>query len=445
MKRKKKSIFFQDELNFSIGQLYDSHVHWFMTGDLALGLSLSEVSSLRQLQSLEIKPAHWRGSFLCGFGWDETKFDKSLRLSCDTLDQVFPDVPVFFSRRDGHSSWLNTRALTMLGFMKGFSQNDQGQPHDPPGILREKDHMKALLALPAFSHADVVKRLQAGQDIFLSQGFTHIREMTATLDLWKAAVAMEAEGQLKMHVDLNFVCDNLADFPRALSAWKTAFDHESRRVKARGIKIFFDGSLGSGTALITNRKTREISGMQLWSMTDFEEVVERTWQAGAEISIHALGDEAVDLVVRGCRAVNARGISGILNLEHVQVLRPETLPLMKALHVRCHLQPCHWLSDRHFLRGKEFENLAELFPWERLRTNNIPISFGSDSPIEPPNFGQNLKALQLSTEAGIAEFGGDLIRSHQYPFGDGILAKSVFRNGSFSHIEWGSIPIPVTK
>ncbi len=437
MKRKAESKLFQKDLNFTIDQLYDSHVHWLMTGDLALGLNLSEISSFDQLQSLDIKPTHWRGSFLCGFGWDETKFDKSLSLSIETLDQVFPDVPVFFSRRDGHSSWLNTKALNILGFSYSFSPNSRGQLHDPPGILRENDHMKALLALPAFSHADMVKRLQAGQDVFLAQGFTHIREMTATLDLWNAAVSMEAEGQLKMHVDLNFVCDNLADFPRALSAWQTAFGHSSPRLKARGIKIFFDGSLGSGTALTMNRKTREISGMQLWSMTDFQEVVERTWQAGAEISIHALGDEAVDRVVRGCREVNARGTSGILNLEHVQVLRPETLPLMKALHVRCHLQPCHWLSDRHFLRGKDFENLAELFPWERLRTNNIPISFGSDSPIEPPSFAQNLKALQLSPEAGIAEFGGDLICSHQYPAGDGIPAKSVFQNGSFSHIEWG--------
>ena len=89
--------------------------------------------------------------------------------------------------------------------------------------------------------------------------------------------------------------------------------------------------------------------------------------------------------------------------------------MMKPLHVRCHMQPCHWLSDRVWLQEKLGDLYKYVFPWEALRLAQIPISFGCDSPVEPPSFLRNKEALEKSVQAGIRKFNGDLSVAHSHP------------------------------
>lgn len=421
--------------SFSVNQLYDSHVHWLNTGDLALGLNLNTLRNEDQLRAIELKGEYFRGEWLYGFGWDENKFDLGFELHRATLDRVFPNFPVIFSRADGHSSWLNSLALQRLG-MIDFLLLDKGELN-PSGILREREHMIGILNLPPLTHSQIVDRLLVAQEIFLSQGFTHIRDMASDQRLWNAARELENQGKLRLHVELNFTCEDRVDFERALLEFKQVQKTKTPHLKPRGIKLYFDGSLGSGTALLGRGPGQGVEGLQLWSHEDLVYVLNETWAIGAEISIHALGDEAVDRVVRLCRQVSATGLSGILNLEHVQVLRNETIQLMKPLHIRCHLQPCHWLSDRQWLAQRLKDKIVEAFPWERLRLAQVPICFGSDSPIENADLFQNLEAIALSKDEGIPALSVDPLKFHQYPYQDGCRTISEFASGKLTQIHWG--------
>jgi predicted amidohydrolase YtcJ len=424
----------QNTDTFSVNQLYDSHVHWLSTGDLALGLNLNGLVSEAQLRATFIKKEYFRGEWLYGFGWDENKFEKDFELNRQTLDRVFPNFPVIFSRADGHSSCLNTLALQRLKMLDSSFLGEIDSSMN--GILRETEHMVGILNLPPLTHSEIMSRLLIAQEIFLSQGFTHIRDMASDLKLWNAALELEKQGKLRLHVEFNFTCENRIDFERALLEFKQVQKAKTLHLKPRGIKLYFDGSLGSGTALIGRGPGYPAEGLQLWSNEDIIYVLNKTWEIGAEISIHALGDEAVDRVVRLCRQVSATGLSGVLNLEHVQVLRNETIQLMKPLHIRCHLQPCHWLSDRAWLASRLKGKLAEAFPWERLRLAQVPFSFGSDSPIEVASLYQNLEAIALSSQDGIPALSVEPLKFHQYPFPDGCLTTSEFSGGKLVQIHW---------
>jgi predicted amidohydrolase YtcJ len=382
--------------------LYDSHTHFQPTGEVLLGLDLRSLKTRKDLQSLPLNPEYLRGEWLHGFGWDENDFT-DLVLNKKTLDQFFPDRPVLLSRVDGHSSWLNSAALKKLGL-----ESDSG-------ILKEKDHIEALLSLPDFSKKQKINFLKKAIQVFNSQGFTHIRDMGSTEDQFLLAKEIEEAGELTLLVVHNFVCENLKDFDRAMAEALRCKNLESDLLKVAGLKFYYDGSLGSDTALLSQPyegKTEKGYGLVNWNDKDLASVIKKTWEQGFEVSVHTIGDEAAHRVVQIARKIYSEGVSGPLNLEHAEVLRPDTIQAMKSLHVTCHIQPCHWLSDNKWLEKKLTTLFRYAFPWEALRLAKIPFFFGSDAPIEPVNLFSNLRALEESQKYGIRKLGDDPLKYH---------------------------------
>lgn len=385
-----------------IPRLYDSHVHWLGTGQIAVGLQLYDLEKAEDIAAIPVKPEYFRGKWLVGFGWDPSKWaDKQLPTK-EILDRAFPDYPVFLQRGDGHCSWLNSIALDQLGFECGHS-----------GILMEEEHFKAYYSLPKLSDNQIRHSLKKGCEIFNSAGFTHIRDMTCDEQQWRAALALEQAGELTLYVQENFLCEQPKDIERVLDLLEKAKTQETAHLKAQGIKVFFDGTLGSDTAWLSqcNCAHHKFS----WSSDDIENLLKQAWSKGFEVAIHTIGDEAAHQVVLAARKVMATNqYTGWLNLEHVEVLRPETVLMMKALHVRCHMQPCHWLSDKAWLKEKLGELYKHAFPWGTLSRSGIPLYFGSDSPVARASFWDNQRALTESIKARIPALKGEIVDYHSF-------------------------------
>lgn len=406
-----------------IPRLYDSHTHFIATGEFAGGLTLKNLKSAEELEHLELKDSYFRGDWLMGFGWDDTLWAKPPHKNI--LDRLFPNNPVFFARLDGHRCWLNTRALTYLGFQS------------ESGILWEKDHLQAWDRLPAYTRSQQRGHVLSACKVYNRAGFTHVRDMSCTESLWELLVSMSDAGDLTLAIEENVTSHDIHDFDGVLDLCVRARKTETPFLRMKGVKVFYDGSLGSETAYLSkpyNGKTEGPRGAPLWSLDHVEEVIKRTWAAGLEFSVHTIGDEAAHEVVQLARKVSAQGAVGRLNLEHAQVLRPETIKMMKPLHVRCHMQPCHWLSDRTWLETKLGSLYKYAFPWEALRLAQIPMSFGCDSPVEPPSFLRNKEALEKSGEAGIRKFGGNLLEVHSHPDGSFMDSHTIFENDTLKEI-----------
>jgi len=337
----------------NVASLYDSHVHWLGTGQIESGLKLFHLRSAEDVATLVIKPAHFRQDWLVGFGWDHNLWPARTLPTKAILDRYFPQHPVFFQSGDGHSSWLNSLALHRLGYDSSHS-----------GILVEDEHFKAYSSLPFQDDEQVRGALKTATQMFNEAGFTHIRDMTCNEQQWNQAVSLDNDGELSLYVQENFLCEKPQDLENVLSLAQKARSQQTKHVTVQGIKIFFDGTLGSNTAYLSKCTCSSLK--TAWRLADIENLIHQCWSHGFEVSVHTIGDEAVHQVVSTARKIMAKNeITGWLNLEHVEVLRPETLQMMKALHVRCHMQPCHWLSDRstvvtvtfdlHFVSGILFD------------------------------------------------------------------------------------------
>ena len=304
--------------------LYDSHVHWLMTGEFLSGLNLVSIRSAEDLRKIQLQPTSFRGSWIYGFGWNENHFEKDFVPHRSILDQIFPDNPVFFVRADGHSSWVNTKALSLLGFLdstKSLSTYIEQDQQGPTGILRETAHMQVYPLLPAKNTSQLKTELLQGMNYFLQNGFTHIRDMTTQPAQWKAELELFHSNQIQLHAEHNFVCENFEGLDSTLELLKQFKKEETPYLKIRGAKIFYDGSLGSHTAALSQNyadQDHDSKGFILWSEAQLAEALKKFWSAQFEVSVHTIGDAAAHSAVSVARKVSADGFVGHLNLEHVQ-------------------------------------------------------------------------------------------------------------------------------
>ncbi len=435
-------------MNWEIPRCYDSHNHMLATGVMQSGLRLYDLKSSQDVAKLKIEKHHFRGPWLVGFGWDQSKWSDPQFPTAQDLDLVFPDFPVAFSRADGHATWLNSKAMELVGYLNK-TESEKAPPAGgvvlrdqygkPTGIFIETTKVEIESLIPSSTRQQNKDFLKSAIRYFNQRGYSHIRDMSGFQEQWELLRELDLENELTLYVDENFTCENIVDFERALLEAKQARATETTHLKARGIKFYFDGALGSEGAFIsqfyagTNKR-----GLTLWPLEQVELVIERTWKENFQVCIHAIGDEAVHQVVQAALRVKTKmGYSGKVNIEHAEMIRSETIEIMKNLDVTCHLQPCHWLTDQRWLKEKIPSLYQHVFPWAALQNANVKFQWGSDSPIEEASIFNNWRALTESPKQGIPPMQGNLLLPHTHQeeawgpdclssFKDGALSKFIF-------------------
>lgn len=389
-----------------IDRCYDSHVHWAYTGEKLSELNLRELTNPGDIKKMTIDKKHFRGSWLCGFGWDETKWTTPQLPTRFDLDELFPNHPVYFTRADGHAAWVNTAALKLLGYFDSPQKYEKmilkDASGEPTGIVIESAAIDISFQLPPFTDEEIESQLLLAMKLFNRSGFTHIRDMTGNYQTWKCAHRLEIKQQLSLFVEMNFIAESLADLNRAITEAKKAQSEKSKHLRVAGIKIFLDGSLGSESAFLSKEYlTSAQRGLTLFSSEDLFEVARQVWLAGFPLAVHSIGDAASELLVDVALAVVKSGVNGKLHIEHAQVMSSEIIKKLKNLNATIHMQPIHFLTDRKWLKQKLGDLYSSAFPWAAIEAQGITLQFGSDSPIEESSLLKISEALNLAQREGI--------------------------------------------
>lgn len=418
---------------FQIQSCYDSHVHWLMTGEKKSFMNLEEIDSLLNPSGISIHPNQFKGDWLMGFGWHDNHFGNQ-KPSMRYLDLISTTYPICFIKKDAHSCLLNSKAMDL--FLQRFGENseqltflERDEKGMPTGVLKEATFYMLFSMLPENSDLKIKEYLLKGQQYFLENGFSHIRDMTCSQKQWCLLEELESQDLIKIHADILFNIENISDLKEKLIFLAEKRKQLFKHLHIQGIKFFLDGSLGSETAYISEPYLHTNStGFKLWNDSDLKEALKLIWTAGLQVSIHTLGDESVKSVIEVARELQKEKVTGVLHLEHVELLSVETIQLMKGLHIRCHMQPCHWLSDQKWIDKKLSPKIKKnLFRWEALRKSKIALFFGSDSPIEEASVFLNLEALEDSAAKGIEKLEDDYLKYFSHPSKKNAL--SLFKNG----------------
>lgn len=409
-------------------------------------VSLWDLQAPADVRHLELHPRFYRGEWLLGFGWDQHRFPSPSFPTRFDLDAIFPSTPVAFSRADGHALWVNTKALEVTGLLKPVSEwrlpagaeaiaDDSGLP---TGLLIDRAMELIFSVIPQDSLTQKKKDLLEACASYNRAGFTHLRDMSGDESQWQALCELEAEKSLTLYLDQNFTFERAEDFSKALDLSIRARREKHSHLQPRGLKFYIDGALGSEGALLSRPYPGGNSkGLQLWSLEQIQEWTQKAWEQNLEMSVHAIGDEASFLVAQAARQTWEKGVHGVLNLEHAEVVRPETFDLLRGIPTVFHMQPCHWNSDRRWLKEKLGPLYAHVFRWTEARERGFEVIWGSDSPIEKPSLFDNQSALEHSPEAGIPAFPGDWWRPHVHPnpkWGEG--CRTVIENGQVVRVDF---------
>lgn len=363
-----------------------------------------------------------RQEWLLGFGWDQHIFADNFKPHRKVLDELYPSIPVAFTRVDAHSFWVSTEALKRAGL---YSQNipspegghieldEQGWP---TGLLTDLAYEPVRGLIPVDDAYQIRRNLLSAIQMFNGVGITHIRDMSCDEQQWNESCYLAEQKDFTLAVVQNFGAETPDKFNKALELAVRARKQHPRLIRPGAIKIYFDGALGSEGAKISRPySSGSGSGFVLFERIALKEMIQRTWSLGLDIAVHTIGDEAADIVATVAHELWEMGEVGRLHLEHVELLRPDTIIKLKNQNVVCHMQPSHWLADKPWLEEKIGDLIQYAFPWGALDEAGIQFFFGSDSPISDPGLTPSIEALADAEKNGIRSPSRPVSFYHSFP------------------------------
>ncbi len=240
----------------------ESHIHP-TTALLANGADL-QYSSVEQVVASAKKwaDAHPDAKLITGFGWRYMLFPTT-GPTREPLDKVFPDRPVFLFAIDGHSAWVNSKALALAGVnartpdpAPGFSwfQRDP-KTGEPTGWLVEVPAGQAVLSkLQTVDENAVISAMTQRLPEFSAAGITAVFD--AGIPLMPTPLGMQAyqdlekENKLPIRVVASYYWNNPAIEDPAGIALDLRSKYHSELVQFRALKINVDGGESQHTAVM---------------------------------------------------------------------------------------------------------------------------------------------------------------------------------------------------
>lgn len=391
---------------FVLPGFHDRHVHPVSGGveltrcDLNASADRNEVLARLGACVAALGDRPW----LVGGGWDLTLFPGGVADRRD-LDAILPDRPAALDSADGHSTWVNSKALALAGITAATP--------DPEGGRIERDASGAPIGTLRESAADLVDRLLpettaderlAGLRLAVAKahgfGIVALTEASAGAETTAAYDALDRAGELGLRVVVSQHLgpeDGVAGIP-ALVQERAA--RHAPHVRATAVKLFADGVIEGGTAALLEAYVgRPGSGIPNWSAEALRQVIAALDRERFQIHIHAIGDRAIRDALDGLAA--ARTANGARDarplLAHIQLFAPSDIPRFRELGVVADFQPL-WAYADAYIRDLTEPFLGPgrsrwLYPIASVARTGAVLAAGSDWSVSSMN---PLEAIEVA-------------------------------------------------
>jgi predicted amidohydrolase YtcJ len=363
----------------------DAHCHFF-----GYGMNLMEYVNLagtKDLESIYKKlQEHFvktNGEWLLGRGWDQNLWPEKSFPDNNRLNELFPDVPVYLVRIDGHAAWCNKKALELAGITVN-TRIDGGELLIKNGRLTGVlvDNAKELVykLIPAPNTALKTKALLTAQNNCLGVGLTSVTDCGLAKETILLMDSLQKQGLLKMRI--NAMMDPSGEnFDYFLKKGPYLTD----RLQVNTIKIYADGALGSRGALLIDDYADDAGnrGMMMERPEFYDSVCQKALDANFQVATHCIGDGANRFVLhlygKFLKGKNDRR----WRIEHAQVVHPEDIELFAKYSVVPSIQATHATSDM-FWADKRLgtERIKTAYAYRQLLAQNGWLPNGTDFPIE---------------------------------------------------------------
>jgi predicted amidohydrolase YtcJ len=385
----------------------DAHVHPVSAGVDRLQCDLHDLHTrddyVRAVRSYA--EAHPDREWILGGGWSMDVFPGGTPTK-DLLDAVVPDRIVFLPNRDGHSAWVNSRALEVAGVTAATLDPTDGRIErrpdgEPSGALHEGAADLVGGHAPAATPDEVYAGLLEGQRYLHSLGITGWQDAIVSADPWMrnypAYVRAGETGDLTARVvgALWWDRDRGAEQIDDLLALRDG--GRSGRFAATSVKIMQDGVCETFTAAVLEpyldadgnaTDQRGISFVDPEALRGYVTTLDRL---GFQVHFHALAERAVRESLDAIEAaLDANGPSDHRHhLAHLQIVHPDDIPRFRRLRAVANAQPL-WAAHEGQMDDLTIPFLGEprwrwQYPFGSLVRSGASLAMGSDWSVSSPD------------------------------------------------------------
>ncbi|MCD8082719.1 MAG: amidohydrolase [Clostridiales bacterium] len=375
----------------------DAHAHFMMGAQFTsehfcadLSAAKSEEECVRMMVAFAEKYPDLERYF--GYGWLTAYWDDAPFPTKRSLDVAFPDKPVYLRAVDGHSEWMNQKALEESGYLSGwqpvYGSVDRFPDGELNGLVREGGDglcRRYDTKLPAKEEEQLQRALIRSMN---AKGITTCTDMDATPpeqidDAYRYLKKMDDAGELTVRMFLYPGTETDPARIGELAPYRRKYDTDTLRIA--GVKGFADGVTSTFTAaMVEPYEGRADKGYLNYPREQYLAWVKEANRQGYGARVHCIGDYAVKTLLDAFEeSARVNDVSGLRNsIEHIEMIRPEDIGRFAALHVIPSMQPLHLPLD-------EFDKINHCgaershYEWvlKSILDTGASLALGTDYPV----------------------------------------------------------------
>jgi len=373
----------------------DSHLHLLSFGLHLQRLNLIGVKSMVELTRL-VRERHGSlpaGEWVIGRGWDQDLFAERRYPTRHDLDAAAPDRPVVLTRACGHALVANTEALRRAGIGRATADPpggriDRDEAGEPTGVLRERAMELITQAIPKPGAEELKPALRAAVERAVAAGVTSVHSDDCGTFGFETVLGLYRENLGPEGLPFRVCVDVSNEVIGDLLATDLRTGSGDGYVKIGSVKMFADGSLGAGTAALSEPYSDhpESRGLPVVTPEGLRDQVLRAHRAGMQVAVHAIGDLAIDMVLNAYEAALADRPrpNHRHRVIHCQIMRPDQFGRFARLGVVADIQPKFITTDMRWAEQRVGpRRIKTSYAWRTFLEHGIHCAGGSDCPVEP--------------------------------------------------------------
>lgn len=373
-------------------------------------------------------------------GFDALLHERPIPTAAD-LDPIFGDRIAVVADNSGHGVYFTSSLIKKNGWdvnppadpVAGSLSRDAegkltGQAWELPGVLMVVGPIMNELGGNPLHSAMEFYRVMAEYGITSTSDMTYNRALLPAYE----AIASMPNNPLRIslyHISTEDGCEQPLN-SKVSTDWL---------VKG-GIKLWADGSPWIGNVAITfpylqteATKRAGITGDRIgdkglnYTRSDLDALLDKLAPTGAQFSVHANGDMAIDIVLdameRALVKFDLLGTKHGWRLEHVGAGRRDQFERAKSLGIQISMGPFQFYYWGDLLDGQMFESKYGS-QWQAFKDafdSGCPVAFHNDGAVSPPTPLLNIQAaVTRRTRSGALHGENQQISLHQ-----GLMAQTI--------------------
>ncbi|NPV87621.1 MAG: amidohydrolase family protein [Anaerolineae bacterium] len=303
------------------------------------------------------------------------------------LDAVSADNPVFIMQISGHYGVANSAALQLAG-VNASTQSPAGgiiekdKNGEPTGVFFNHVAMDILRkATPPITEEMTRDGILTVQPLMAATGMTSFHDNNIR-DLKTIRIYQELakNGQMYLRSTLYYTLE----YQQNLQNLAKIDYYEDALTRFAGYKILIDGS---GLTAFCHEKHNGVAWTKTtWEADIYQQTIRALHDSGGQISVHCVGDAAVDLTIDAYEAaMNANPRPDPRHrIEHAVLTTPQATQRIKDLGILIHTNPQFlYIFGSGFIQIFGEHRAERIIPTREWLESGVHLSIGSDAPSCP--------------------------------------------------------------